>query len=29
MSVKADIIDLLDNATKDSLEKILDAAKKF
>lgn len=29
MSVKADIIDLLDNATEDSLEKILDAAKKI
>ena len=29
MSVRADIIDLLDNATEDSLEKILDAAKKI
>ena len=29
MSVKADIIDLLDNATENSLEKILDAAKKI
>lgn len=29
MSIKADIIDLLDNATENSLEKILDAAKKI
>ena len=29
MSVRADIIDLLDNATENSLEKILDAVKKI
>ena len=29
MSTRADIIDLLDNATEESLEKILDAAKKI
>ena len=29
MSVRADIIDLLDNASEESLEKILDAAKKI
>ena len=29
MSVRADIIDLLDNATEESLEKIFDAVKKI
>jgi len=29
MSTRADIIDLLDNATENSLEKILDAVKKI